>query len=223
MPQVQNGERHAPTLINPNSAANVQSQIISVQADIASLANYISNLVTQLRSLSVKADPGPEPVKGEKESDADFNTRKSQWQTAKSEYNDFVSQVAQLNHDIEQAQKRIGEALLKLSQLQNVDLPAAQRRDTEEMKKQLEAMQQSLTSAITEAAGHTPDTNEVRRHIEKHTALRVEQKRVQFSDGSLKGVLQLAIVLLGQNDRDGNRATRMPRPPGGGLPPIGAL
>ncbi len=200
----------APTF---NEASGVISQIQTVVGSITDLFAEVQSLLREINALK----PPQPPTRGPKESDESWSKRLNEFNAAMG---DFQRQLANLNQRLEQTYRKLGMAQAKLQRLQSQDLPAAERRDADKLKKACEDAMKALNEAakqIKAAGGGSEEGGEAR------VSLRVEDRKFEIRMDSLKSVVNgFAIMasVVGMPKSD-NPFTRVPHTPGSGLPPAG--
>jgi chromosome segregation ATPase len=190
----------------PAQAAGVAAQIESVCGNLDSLYADVNSLLAELQALQP-------PVKGKDESDSAFAARVSS----------FQKQVSDLNRRIDDCYRRIGMAQAKLRQLQNTDLPRAERADAEVLKKWFDDMAKAMESAakaLKEVKPKEKDEDDKTLRVE----IQVQEKKIQVRGNDFQSVVRafaLVATVVGMPKVE-NPMTRMPHTPGSGLPPIDA-
>lgn len=198
-----------------NEASGVIGQIETVCGSISDLFAEVQSLLRDIQDLQANK-PQP-PVRGAKESDESWNKRMGDFTKA---MNEFQSRLADLNRRIEDTYRKLGMAQAKLQQLQGRDLPAAERRDAEKLKKACEDAVKALNEAakvVKQTGGAGEEGGETR------VAIRVEEKKFEINMSDFKSVINgfaLMASFVGLPKTD-NPFTRVPHTPGSGLPPAG--
>ena len=209
------------TGISGPNVPNVQaSETSAVQMKIESQIGTIRDLTLNIKALFAEIEAGRPVGK-----DADDPAKMQAYQ----------QKVNQLNVQIENAYKQIGQATTLLNHIQQSEMPAAERKDAENLKKQLDAQKNTLdntaktvgSQGAQESSGAEPSKA---RQDEKISLKVIDRKidyKVQINDQlTLKDAIKAFAVLV-QLVGDGteiakknNPAVRMPHTPGSGIPPI---
>jgi chromosome segregation ATPase len=200
-----------PSFEAPAVAARIESQI-----------GRISNLFSEVQAIlaQISALKGQAPVKGEEEPAEDFAKRVEA----------FQSQLNQLNTRLGSVQRKLGQAQAILRRMQNQDMPAAERRDTQRMQKAIDDHQKALEAAAETIVKTQDEVEQEDAEDVTQVEVRLVERRLEIriaEDPTFKDVINafaLMVQIVGDPTtiaRQTSPAVRMPPPSGSGLPPVG--
>ncbi len=184
-------------------------------ADVQHLLSDIRDVQAQIRDLDRPERPS---VQG------DATARAQAMQSYQAELTRFQqslrrlqNRVGSFNQRLQNTYRKIGQAKALLNRLQNHDLPAAERKQAEALKRALENAQQTLDNSrgtLEDEPDQRDDRIEVRT-VDKKVELMLD------SDPEFKDVVRAFALLveLGQPKRE-PELVRMPHTPAAGLPPV---
>jgi DNA repair exonuclease SbcCD ATPase subunit len=197
-----------------NETSGLLSRIQDEVGNVGAMFKDVQQLIAELNALNPPKPPGGNPPSPQ---------AMAAYVQALQKYQ---QQVAALNAQIEDAQKKLGQAEAVLNRLQSQDLPQAEQRDRDRVKKAADDAQKALEDASKALEQRSQTT---KSDLLPSIQVKIVEKKIDITlktDPTFKATIN-AFALLSQmvGDATGvakaNRAVRMPPGfVGGGLPPI---
>jgi chromosome segregation ATPase len=223
MSDINHGNIKNPVAGVATGSAHADAVMSKIQSQMGSIKDIIATVRALLREMEGLKNSRPKrpDTKGMKAEDiakamANFERAMGQW----------MKQVQRLNGQIQAAQQKLHDADAVLQKMQNIELPAAEARDRDDMKRQLEEQQKALKSAAESFAASTDDR--VDKNAENDASGRRYEIRVVMvkreTKHGVRDFVNLAIGAAGAKPRhDAQEITgsRLPPTPASGIPTEG--
>lgn len=155
-------------------------QINGLSSDLTSISNAIQNLIAELQAMSPPTMP----------SDTKDDKAMAAYQKALTQYQQQVqnlkSKIDDLNEQSERVAANIQDLQDKVQSLENSDLPAAQRADTESQEQQLKSQRdtyESLGKSIEKSSGSAEADRSSKADVKK-TQMRLSTAGQTSSESS---------------------------------------
>jgi chromosome segregation ATPase len=205
----------------PDYVSPVVQKIESQIGKISDLYHDISAIMRQISAL----EPPKIPTRGADESDDSWAAK---MQKFNGDMATFQGKLNALNGQLRNAQSRLGRAQMVLQRLQNSEMPAAERKQAQEIEKNFKDAQRALEEGVKAAEDLSKSSAGTGAEESSRVELKVIEKKEEidavFEGASLKNLVSMfslaAIMLQASPEKANNPFTKVPTAGGSGLPPV---